>query len=154
MKTDYVFPAHINEKGAELGYAPDKLALLFLTPFVKVAWAEGFVQASEQKAILRFAEDFSIKPGHPDYERLLGWFDERPAEEFFARSLEDLHQLLESVPPKQAARLRTMLQFGCVEVANAAGDIGLLRGGSNIRREERERLKFIGEWLGLTHSYV
>jgi hypothetical protein len=30
----------------------------------------------------------------------------------------------------------------------------LLRGGSNIRREEREQLKFIGERLGLTHSYV
>ena len=154
MKTDYVFPAQVTEKGAQLGYAPDKLPLLLLTPFVKVAWAEGFVQASEQKAILRFAENFNVKPGHPEYERLLGWFDERPADEFFARSIEDLRELLDCVPPKQAARLRTALQFGCVEVANASGDIGMLRGGSNIRREEREQLKFIGERLGLAHSYV
>ena len=154
MKTDYVFPVQVTDKGAELGYASDKLAMLLLTPFVKVAWAEGFVQASEQKAILRFAENFGVKPGHADYEKLLGWFDERPAEEFFACAIEDLRRLLDRIPPKQAARLRAMLQFGCIEVANASGDIGLLRGGSNIRREEREQLKFIGERLGLMHSYV
>ena len=51
MPTDYQFPLQVMEKGAQLGYAPDKLTLLFLVPFVQVAWAEGFVQASEQKAI-------------------------------------------------------------------------------------------------------
>ncbi len=154
MKTDYVFPIQVTEKGAELGYAPEKLPLLFLIPFVQVAWAEGFVQASEQKAILRFAANLSVNADHSDYEKLLKWFDERPAEEFFARSLEDLGELLESIPPKQAARLRTMLQFGCLEVAQASGEIGLLRGRSSIRREEREQLRHIGERLGLAQSHV
>jgi hypothetical protein len=153
MKTDYIFPTQVIEKGMKLGYAPDKLSLLLLTPFVQVAWAEGFVQASEQKAILRFAANLNVS-GHSAYEKLLEWFDERPSEEFFDRSIEDLRELLAGVPPKQAARLRAMLQFGCVEVAHAAGDIGLLRGGSNIRREEREQLRHIGERLGLMQSYV
>ena len=154
MKNDYVFSIQVLEKGAELGYAPDKLSLLLLTPFVQVAWAEGFVQASEQKAILRFASTLNVDAEHSEYERLIGWFDERPSEEFFARSIEHLRELLENIPVKQAVRLRMLLQFGCVEVAQAAGDIGLLRGGSNIRREEREQLQHIGERLGLSHSYV
>ena len=154
METDYQFPLQVMEKGAQLGYAPDKLTLLFLVPFVQVAWAEGFVQASEQKAILRFAANLRVGVEHQDFEQLLGWFDERPTEEFFDRSLEDLRELLADIPVQQAARLRSMLQFGCVEVAHAAGEIGLLRGGSNIHRAERELLGRIGERLGLTHSYV
>jgi hypothetical protein len=154
MKTDYVFPIQVTEKGAELGYSHDNLPLLFIVPFVQVAWAEGFVQTSEKKAILRFAENLNIKPAHRGYEQLFTWFDQRPTDEFFARSIEDLRQLLECIPPKQAARLRTMLRFGCVEVAQAAGDIGLLRGRSNIRREERAQLLHIGERLRLTHNHL
>ena len=154
MPTDYQFPLQVMEKGAQLGYAPDKLTLLFLVPFVQVAWAEGFVQASEQKAILRFAANLCVNAGHQDFERLLGWFDERPTEEFFDRSLKDLRELLEGIPVQQAARLRSMLQFGCVEVAHAAGDIGLLRGRSNIHREERELLGRIGERLGLAQVHA
>lgn len=154
MPTDYQFPLQVMEKGAQLGYAPDNLPLLFLVPFVQVAWAEGFVQASERKAILRFAANLRVKPQHQNFEQLLVWFDERPTEEFFDRSLEDLRALLADIPAKQAARLRTMLQFGCVEVAHAAGEIGLLRGRSNINREERELLQNIGERLGLSLSRV
>lgn len=152
MKTDYNFlPAQTIEKGRELGYSPEKLPLLFLAPFLRVAWAEGFVQAGEQKAILKFAENFQIKPGEREYEKLLNWFDERPSDEFLDASIEDLRVLLATIPFKQAARLRSMLQFGCVEVAHASGDIGVVRGRSSVRREEREELQFIGERLGLTH---
>ena len=154
MKPEYAFPMQVNEKAEKLGYAPDKLPLLLLVPFVKVAWAEGFVQANEQKTILSFAGNLRVNSKHPDYEKLLAWFDERPDEEFFARSIEDLRSLLADIPPKQAARLRAMLQFGCVEVAHASGDIGLLRASSNIRREEREELRRIGEQLGLRQNYV
>lgn len=153
MKTEFMLTPQIIEKGSELGYAPERLPLLFLIPFVQVAWAEGFVQASEQRAILKFAQNFNVGENSA-YEQLLSWFDERPGEEFFARSIEDLRALLERIPAKQPARLRSMLQFGCTEVAHAAGDIGILRGRSNVRREEREQLRFIGERLGLTQSYV
>ena len=154
MKTDYVFPIQVTEKAAQLGYEPEKLPILFLVPFLRVAWAEGFVQASEQRAILNFAGSFQVNDEHSDYEKLVGWFDERPTDEFFDRSIEDLRVLLESIPAKQAARLRMMLQFGCVEVAHASADIGLLRGRSNIRREEREQLRHIGERLGLAQSQI
>lgn len=154
MKPKYAFPIQVSEKAQKLGYAPEKLPMLFLVPFVKIAWAEGFVQANEQRAILSFAGKLRVGPDHAEYEKLLKWFDERPDEQFFDRSIEDLRALLAGVPPKQAARLRMMLQFGCVEVAHASGDIGLLRGRSNIRREEREELRRIGERLGLNHSHL
>ena len=154
MKSEYQLLLKVLEKGAEIGYAPHKLPLLLLVPFVQIAWAEGFMQANEQKAILRFAANLGVKPGHSSFELLLEWFDERPTDEFFENALEDLSELLKRIPEKQAARLRTMLQFGCVETAHAAGDIGLLRGRSNIRREEREHLQIIGARLGLAQSYI
>lgn len=61
MINDYQFPLAVTEKGAELGYSPDTLPLLFLVPFVQVAWAEGFVQASEQKTILRLAANLESR---------------------------------------------------------------------------------------------
>ena len=153
MKTDTKLTPQMIEKGLDLGYAPERLPLLFLVPFVQIAWAEGAVQAGEQRAILRFAENFDLA-GTPAYERLLAWFDERPDEDFFDSSTRDLRELLDRIPVKQAARLRAMLQFGCVEVAHASGAAGFLRGGSNIQREERENLLHIGERLGLRHSFV
>lgn len=149
MKTENQFSPQVLEKGANLGYAPDNLPLLFLAPFAQVAWAEGFVQTGEQKAILRFAANLRVNNEHPAFEKLLSWFDDRPTDEFFERSIEDLRRLLEEIPANQAARLRSMLQFGCVEVAQAIGDTGFLRGRSNIRREEREQLQHISERLGL-----
>ena len=154
MRDDKRFPPQVTAKGEELGYAPDWLPLLFLVPSLQVAWAEGFMQVAEQKAILRFAASIGVKPDHPAYEKLLEWFDERPEDEFFSRSVEDLGELLAGVTAKQAARLRSMLQFSCVEVAHASGDIGLLRGRSNIRREERDALQSIGARLGLSPAYV
>ncbi len=149
MKTEYVFSSQIIEKSSDLGYSSEKVPLLILVPFLQVAWAEGYVQSGEKRAILRFAENFNLKPGHPEYEQLLGWFNERPSEKFFADSIGDLCKLLESIPAKQAARLRSILQFGCVEVAQSVGDIGLLRGRSNICREEQVYLQRLGERLGL-----
>lgn len=149
MKNDYQFSPQVIEKGVELGYPPDRLPLLFLVPFVQVAWAEGHVQASEQKAILNFAGNLRVNAEHSDYDQLLSWFDERPTDQFFERSINDLRDLLEDIPANQASRLRSMLQFGCIEVAQASGDIGMLRGRSNIRREERDQLQYIGERLGL-----
>lgn len=154
MVTDNQFSRQVMEKARALGYPPDKLPLLFLAPFAQVAWAEGSVRPSEQKAILRFAANLRVSPEHPAYEKLLDWFDNRPSDEFFDRSIEDLRALLAGVPAGQAVRLRAMLQFGCVEVAQAAGSLSFLRGRSNIGREEREQLRHIGERLGLTHAFV
>lgn len=150
---DFKITPQMIEKGMELGYSPERLPLLFFVPLVQVAWAEGFVQAGEQKAILRFAENYKLA-GHSAYETLLSWFDTRPEDEFFERSMNDLRQLLEAIPAKQAEKLRSTLRFGCNEVAHASGAAGFLRGGSNIHQEELEVLGFIGKRLNLSSAYV
>lgn len=150
MKPVYKLSPQVVGQGARLGCAPERVPLLLLAPLVQVAWAEGFVQPAERRTILRFAENFGLAPGQTAYAELDDWLDERPSDEFFDRAAEKLRELLEALPAKAAARLRNLLHFGCLEVAQAAGDIGLLRGRSNIRREEREHLREISDRLGLT----
>ena len=154
MKYEYSFPPEVLEKAAELGYAPHRVPLLFLAPVVQVAWAEGFVQPSEQKTILNFAASMSVEPGTSAFEELIKWFDERPSDEDFSAALNDLDGLLASLSPLEAARYRGMLQQYCIQTARSAGDIGILRSSSNIRREELEVLRAIGERVGLSQAFA
>jgi hypothetical protein len=154
MQTNYQFSPQVMKKSGEMGYLPDQLPLLFLVPFVQVAWAEGSVQAGEQKAILHFAANLRVSHGHPFFSELINWFDERPTDDFFNNSIEDLRCLLEEIPAPQAANLRSMIQIGCVEVAKAVGDTGFVRSGSNIRREEKVQLQNITEQLGLSQIFI
>lgn len=150
MKVEkYEIPFEVIETAAEIGYPPHKLPLLFMVPLVQVAWAEGFVQAGEKRVILRYAEGFEINGNEENFRQLGIWLADRPTDEFYDESLEDLQIILVNIPAKQAAYLRGILQTGCVEVANAAGEIGLLRSRSSIQREEKELLKDIGDRLGL-----
>lgn len=151
MRNDFSFTPQMMKNAEELGHDPSRLPLLLLVPFLQVAWAEGAVQTSEQRAILDFAKRFNLG-GHSAYERLLMWFDERPSDDFFDRSIKDLRDLLDRLPAKQAERLRSILRFGCHEVAHACGPVGFLRGGSNVDRAEREQLLKLDESLGLRPS--
>lgn len=145
----YEIPFEAFETATDLGYSPQKLPLLFMVPLVQVAWAEGFVQAGEKRAILRYAENFQINADEENFRQLGTWLNERPSDEFFNESLEDLQVILVNIPAKRAAYLREILQTGCVEVAGAAGEIGLLRNRSSIQREEKELLKELGDRLGI-----
>ncbi|MCD9185711.1 MAG: hypothetical protein LUM44_04720 [Pyrinomonadaceae bacterium] len=150
MKVEkYEVPSEAFEIATEMGYSPDKLPLLFMVPLVQVAWAEGFVQAGEKRVIRRYAGSFQINGDEENLRQLDIWLDERPSDEFCEESLEDLQIILVNIPAKQAAYLREILQTGCIEVANAAGEIGLLRSRSSIQREEKELLKDLGDRLGL-----
>ncbi|HEX8268244.1 MAG TPA: hypothetical protein VF596_22790 [Pyrinomonadaceae bacterium] len=122
--------------------------LLFLVPFVQVAWAEGFVQASERRAILCLAADIGVTSRHPDFGELLEWLEDRPTDEFFAESIEKLRDFLAELPPEQSESLRNILQIGCLKVSEAAGEIGFLRGRSRTTPEEREEVFRLGERLG------
>lgn len=146
----YIMPPEAVEAGVELGYTPSKIPLLFLVPLVQVGWAEGFLQAGERKMILQFAENFQMTGDEANFQQINVWLNERPSDDFFDESLEDLCELLDRVPVKQAAYLREVLRAGCVATARASGEIGLLRRErSSIHREELELLEKIGARLGL-----
>lgn len=137
----------IGERLLDFGYKPEELQLLFLAPFVQTAWAEGFVQATERKAILKLAARLKITPQHLHHPDLVEWLDTRPSDEFFAQTNEILREMLEILPPSQSLRLRRILEAGCFKVAHAAGDIGFFKNRSRITPEERTELYRLGELL-------
>ena len=137
----------VGERLLEFGYKPEELQLLFLAPFVQMAWAEGFVQPSERRAILKLAARLNITPPHLHYRDLLEWLDQRPPDAFFAQTNEILREMLEILPPPQSQHLRRILESGCFKVAHAAGDIGFFKNRSPITPEERAELYRLGELL-------
>lgn len=137
----------IGERLLEFGYKPEELQLLFLAPFVQMAWAEGFVQATERRAILQLAARLRITPQHLHHPDLVEWLDTRPSDEFFAQVNQILREMLDILPPSQSLRLRRILEAGCFKVAHAAGDIGFFKNRSRITPEERAELYRLGELL-------
>lgn len=137
----------IGERLLEFGYKPEELQLLFLAPFVQMAWAEDFVQPTERKAILQLAARLRITPQHLHHPDLVEWLDTRPSDEFFAQVNQILREMLDILPPSQSLRLRRILESGCFKVAHAAGDIGFFKNRSRITPEERAELYRLGELL-------
>ena len=140
----------LSERLLEFGYKPEELQLLFLVPFVQMAWAEGFVQPIERRAILKLAARLNVTPQHMHHPDLLEWLDERPPDAFFHQTTEILHEILEILPPYQSLRLRRMLEAGCFKVAHAAGDIGFFKNRSRITPEERDEFYRLGELLNFS----
>lgn len=137
------------EKWQELGFETAALPLVFYVPLVQVAWAEGFLQASERRKILQFARENDLSETLID-EELLIWFDERPADDFFAAATEILRELLAEMTPQESDKWREKLHTACLEVASASTKIGILRDREKISHEERRELEQIGNNLGFS----
>lgn len=150
MRMNEITSQKIGERLLEFGYKPEELQLLFLVPFVQMAWAEGFVQPIERRAILKLAARLNVTPQHMHHPDLLEWLDERPPDAFFQQTNEILREMLDILPPYQSLRLRRMLEAGCFKVAHAAGDIGFFKKRSRITPEEREEFYRLGELLNFS----
>ena len=135
----------------KFGYEKEKLALLFLLPFIEVAWAEGFLQPVERRAVLRLATQLGVRPRHPVYEDLLELLAEPPSEEFCADANGFLREFLDKMPREQSDSLLSILQIGCFRVARAAGDVGFFKQRSRITPEERAKIDRLGETLQFSH---
>lgn len=135
------------ERLRAFGYRPENLPFLFLVPFVRVAWAEGFMQRAERRAILKLAAKFNIARHSPAYAELLELLDERPSEEFFDEATKLLQEFLETLPERHSESLRTILQIGCFRVARAAGDVGFFKNRPRVTPEERDEIYRLGESL-------
>lgn len=140
----------LSEKLRETGYQPENLPLLFLVPFVQIAWAEGFVQPDERRAILKIAARLRVTPQHPHFTELIEWLDERPSDEFFAETIEILRETLDVLPLLQNHGLRQILQAGCLRVAQAAPDTGVFRRRSRITPEERDEIYRLADRLSFS----
>lgn len=150
MRKQIEIDGKIVQRLEEFGYEKDKLALLFLLPFIEVAWAEGFLQPVERRAVLRLATQLGVRPRHPVYEDLLEFLEEPPSEEFCAEANGILREFLDTIPREQSESLRSILQIGCFRVAQAAGDYGFFKQRSRITPEERAKIYRLGESLQLS----
>ena len=152
MKTDYVFPVQVTEKGAELGYVPGNLPLLFLVPFVQVAWGKGSCRRASRKRLCSLPEICaSITNIRITDASSAGSTSDRAKNFSTAQSkiCASCSKLFPRNKPPVCARCCNSAASRC---RTPRATVGLLRGGSNIRRDEREQLHHIGERPGLTQS--
>jgi hypothetical protein len=143
-------PLTIQIRWSKLGYKPETIKLIFLVPLIQVAWAEGYLQRSERKMILRFAGDLEIKPETEEYELLNILLDERPLDEFFTQAANILKTWLDLLPANESEKLRETLHDACLKVAKASPEIGMHRNRRAIRREEEEQLVRLTKNLGFS----
>ena len=84
---------------------PEHLKLL---PLVKVAWADGRITKRERQMIFDSLFDLGVDPTNENLDRLLGWLELSPKENFFQESLEKLrrdwrHSTTTNVPRRNIA---------------------------------------------------
>ena len=137
----------------EVGYTQATVSVLHLVPLVQVAWADGNVSKSERELIMEAAQARGVETGSEAYEHLTGWLNERPSEEFFARTLSVIGALLQMSPSEQRETDKRDLVSYCTKVAEVSGGlIGFVSRRSRVSKEERELLERIAAKLDESRS--
>jgi uncharacterized tellurite resistance protein B-like protein len=62
----------------ELELSAETVAALTLVPLIRVAWADGKIQAREREAIVKVAEDKGITTGSAAHDLLERWLEKQP----------------------------------------------------------------------------
>ena len=110
-----------------------------LLPLVYVAWAEGSVSGPERRHILAAAHALGVRDETSAYDRLLGWLDERPDEQFFDEAFAILQRRLAAAEGGRESMAGIIAD--CLRVAEASGGVrGFVGTGSNVCLEEMEAL--------------
>jgi hypothetical protein len=125
-----------------LGVTTHTLTALALAPLVRVAWADGEVQAGEREAILASAAKRGIAAGGAAHTLLLGWLESKPDAGLDRAWADYTRALCDQLDAPQRAALRDQVLGFARGVAEAAG--GFL-GVKTISREEEAALTAIAE---------
>lgn len=156
MPKNLQMPENIIEKWEALGFAPHTFRLLLLAPPVQTAWAEGFLQAVERRAIEKFAEtEFGFAADALELTELKIWLAERPAENLFEKMNLLLNEWLEDLPSDEQHRWRNRILQVCLDVAHASPRIGFSPyKASPICADERREILEISRLLGFKTAAV
>ena len=121
---------------------------LKLLPLVKVAWADGRITKRERQMIFDSLFDLGVDPNNENLNRLLGWLELSPKDEFFQESLEKLRAGLETLSDDDHANEKYSLISQCTLIAEASGgDSNSPSGGVRICDEEITAVKQIARIL-------
>jgi hypothetical protein len=156
MPKNLQMPTEIIEKWETLGFAPKTFRLLLFAPLIQTAWAEGFLQAGERRAIEKFAEtEFDFAADALELAELKIWLDERPTSDLFEKMNLLLNEWLEDLPSDEQNRWRNRILQACLDVAHASPRIGFTpyKMSPVCPDEEREILE-ISRLLGFKTAAV
>ncbi len=118
-----------------LGVNAETVLAMMLLPLVRVAWADGAIDAKEREAILKAAEQRGLHPGTPGHELLSNWLESKPRESTVSAWATYVKGVWPNLTPQERDELRERLLALARGVAEAAG--GFLGLGSKISQAER-----------------
>ena len=119
----------------DLGVNAQTVLAMMLLPLVRVAWADGAIDAKEREAVLKAAELRGVESGTPGHDVLKSWLAQKPGESMIAAWGKYLEGIWPSLAPHEREDLRERLLGLARGVAEAAG--GFLGLGSKISAAER-----------------
>jgi len=121
----------------ELSIGPQTVLAVALIPLAAVAWADGKLDDREREAVLRAAEQRSVKPGTEAHELLTSWLEHRPGAGLIETWKRYVRALAPSFSDEEREAMRESVIGTARHVAEAAGGfLGLAR----ISAAERELL--------------
>ena len=128
----------------ELGYTPETVMLLHLTPLIQTAWAEGGITERERELIIKAARSRGIDAGTAADAQLTMLLTDRPSEAYFEKTLRAIGAILQAQPPDVGQKTAHDLVLLSTAIAAVSGGI---MGFHTVSDEERQILAHISEEL-------
>jgi hypothetical protein len=125
----------------ELGVSAETVLALTLVPLVRVAWADGDLDAREREAIARAAAERGLTEGTPGHRMLTSWLTTAPDSAMVEAWQQYMRGIWPSLGEPERAELRDYVLGLARGVAQAAG--GFLGLGSKVSSAEAAVLKEI-----------
>lgn len=134
------------ERMLQVGIRPETYAAMAFIPMIVVAWADGFLDRKERKAVLETAEQSGVVAGSPGHQLLEGWLDQEPAGELLETWKAYMASLCADLSPAERERLRDHVVERATMVGNAAGGILGMGAISKAEKEVIEELSKVFEF--------
>ncbi|MEM8679462.1 MAG: hypothetical protein AAGF97_08925 [Planctomycetota bacterium] len=122
-----------------LNMSSGTVAALALVPMVRVAWADGKLDAAEREAILASAVKSGLHQDSAGYHWLITWLQQRPEPELLEAWTHYVQALKETLSSDDRQALKAGLIDRARQVAEATG--GFLGLGNKISAEEQTVLE-------------
>ncbi|NUQ63029.1 MAG: hypothetical protein HUU20_11100 [Pirellulales bacterium] len=123
----------------QLDISTETLAAVALIPLIAVAWADGSIDAKEGNAVMAAAEQQGLKKGHPGYQLLGRWLEQRPEPRLLRVWKGYVSGLRDKLGDATTDALKRDVLGRARAVAEAAG--GLLGLGNKVSKAEQAVLE-------------
>ncbi|MDD5673714.1 MAG: hypothetical protein PHC61_06110 [Chitinivibrionales bacterium] len=130
----------ILQKLVDLNVRPETLASLCLIPLVEVAWADGFVDEKEARALLLAADAMEKKQENINHELIKQWLTHKPSPHLLVAWSHYIQGLCEQLSEEEKQILKSEILNQAYAIADASGGFLGLGLGSRISKAESDML--------------